>query len=265
MTLRFDLEAHFGPRFFPDLIDAVLSAGCEARAIAERGFTTEFKADRSPVTEADQRVESRIRAFLSEHAKNAAIFGEEEGMSGDESTGLVFHVDPIDGTRAFLRGLPSWSILIGLEKDRVPVFGLAYFPADDDLYTAALGHGAYRNGRPLRVSKVEKLEHAAISHGGLQQFTEWGDFGILERLANHTFTARGYADFDGYRQLLLGRVDAMIDPCVKSYDICAAAILIREAGGRFTDLRGVESIHEGSGLATSGPIHDEILRVIRGE
>lgn len=265
MTLRFDLDAHFGPRFLPDLIDAVMKAGQAAKGIAERGFTTEFKADRSPVTEADQRVESLIRAFLDERAKDAAIFGEEEGLSGDDSSGLIFHVDPIDGTRAFLRGLPSWSILIGLELHQTPVFGLAYFPADDDLYIAARGHGAFRNGRPLRVSKVERLEHAAISHGGLQQFTEWGDFGILERLANHTFTARGYADFDGYRQLLLGRVDAMIDPCVKSYDICAAAVLIREAGGRFTDMRGEESIHEGSGLATNGAIHDEILRVIRGE
>lgn len=263
MTERFDLDEYFGPRFLPDLIDAVLLAGREARGIAERGFTTEFKADRSPVTAADQKVEALVRAFLSERAKNAAIFGEEEGMSGDESTGLVFHVDPIDGTRAFLRGLPSWSILIGLEKDRVPVFGLAYFPADDDLYTAALGHGAFRNGRPLRVSKVERLEHAAISHGGLQQFTEWGDFGILERLADRTFTARGYADFDGYRQLLLGRVDAMIDPCVKSYDICAAAILVREAGGRFTDMAGEDSIHLGSGLATNGAIHDELLSAMK--
>lgn len=261
MTDSFDIASVLGNRFVPRLIREVLEAGREALSIAERGLHAEKKSDASPVTEADRRVESRIRAFLSREVPHASILGEEEGQSGSGKN-LLFHVDPIDGTRAFLRGMPTWSILIGLEDAGVPVFGLAYMPAADDLFVGWLGGGAYLNGRPLQVSKVPTLAEAAISHGGLQQFGRDVDFAVLERLSKASYTARGYADFDGYRQLLLGRVDAMIDPDVKSYDICAAAVLVREAGGRFTDMKGNDTIHGGAGLASNGLIHDELLEVV---
>jgi histidinol-phosphatase len=262
MSDAFDIRAALGEDFVPRLVREVLAAGREARAIAERGLQAEVKSDRSPVTEADRRVEARLRAFLEDAVPGAAILGEEEGTSGGGSS-LVFHVDPIDGTRAFLRGIPTWSILIGLEDAGVPVFGLAYLPGDDDLFVGSLGGGAYNNGRPLSVSRVDRLADAMISHGGLQQFRGDAGFDMLERLADASYTARGFADFDGYRQLLLGRVDAMIDPDVKSYDICAAAVLVREAGGRFTDLSGRETVHGGSGLASNGSVHDELLEVVR--
>jgi histidinol-phosphatase len=258
----FDVRGVLGENFVPRLIREVLAAGAEARGIAERGLRAEMKRDLSPVTEADRRVEARLRAFLEAAVPGAAILGEEDGASGADSN-LVFHVDPIDGTRAFLRGIPSWSILIGLEDAGVPVFGLAYMPADDDLFIGSLGSGAFLNGRPLALSEVERLGESVISHGGLQQFQAGADFAMLERLAGASYTARGFADFDGYRQLLLGRVDAMVDPDVKSYDICAAAVLVREAGGCFTDLEGRETIHGGSGLASNGRIHDALLEVVR--
>jgi histidinol-phosphatase len=262
MREAFDIRGALGEDFVPRLIREVLAAGREARSIAERGLRAEIKNDRSPVTEADRRVEARLRSFLETNVPGATIHGEEAGTSGAGSS-LVFHVDPIDGTRAFLRGLPSWSILVGLEEAGVPVFGLAYMPTDDDLFVGWLGGGAYCNGRPLSVSSVEHLGDAMITHGGLQQFRDGADFAVLERLASASYTTRGYADFDGYRQLLLGRVDAMIDPAIKSYDICAAAVLVREAGGRFTDLEGRETVHGGSGLASNGRIHDELLGVVR--
>src|SRR5690606_17163895 len=153
MTGAFDVRRALGEDFVSRLVRGVLAAGRGARAIAERGVRAERKSDQSPVTEADRRVEARLRAFLEAATPGATIFGEEEGTSGARSS-LVFHVDPIDGTRAFLRGIPTWSILVGLEDAGVPVFGLAYMPSDDDLFVGSLGGGAYHNGRPLAVSDV---------------------------------------------------------------------------------------------------------------
>jgi histidinol-phosphatase len=141
--------------------------------------------------------------------------------------------------------------------------GIAYMPVAGELFVGALGHGARVNGRPVHLSQVGVLSQAAISHGGLQQFTSNGQGDLLLRLGEHTYTQRGFADFDGYRQLLLGRVDAMIDPGVKPFDICPAAVLVREAGGRFTDLSGADSIYGGSGLASNGQVHDALLSLLQ--
>ena len=173
-------------------------------------------------------------------------------------------VDPIDGTRAFIRGLPTWSILFGVEAEGEPVLGVAFLPAAGDLFIGARGHGATCNGRPLHLSRVAKLEDALVCHGGLQQFTADGLEGALPALSRATYTTRGFADFDGYRQLLLGRADAMVDPAVQPYDLCPAAVLVREAGGRFTAFDGTETIHGGSGLATNGPLHDALVALLRG-
>ncbi|MBW2160493.1 MAG: hypothetical protein JRH14_11135, partial [Deltaproteobacteria bacterium] len=130
-------------------------------------------------------------------------------------------VDPIDGTRAFVRGLPTWSVLVGIEADGVPVAGIAYMPAAGDLFAAVQGHGTTHNGVPVHVSKLSPLADATVTHGCLQQFTDSGVGEALVRLAGACDSARGYPDFDGYRQVLLGRSDAMVDPGVQPYDICA--------------------------------------------
>jgi histidinol-phosphatase len=259
VTGGFDLDRIGGRRALDALVDEVLLAGDEARRMFERGqASVETKPDRSPVTLADKLVEDRLRAFLSRAVPSAGFLGEETGESGPSSA-LRFILDPIDGTRAFIRGLTTWSVLLGLEADGLPSLGIAYLPGDRDLFVAVRGEGCWGNGRPCRVSSVGALKDAMVSHGSLAQFTENGLARALPLLAERSSAQRGLADFDGYRNLLRGRVDAMIDPGVKPWDLCAAAVLVREAGGRFTSLEGDETIHGGSALASNGHIHGELV------
>ncbi len=226
-SMSFDLDRIGGRRALAALIDEVLASGEEAMRLFGNGAAnrTRRKPDRSPVTEADEAVEKRLLAYLRDRYPEAGFLGEETGSSGPAEAGLRWVVDPIDGTRAFIRGIPTWSILLGLEADGEPVLGLAYMPAADDLFVAVSGEGAWGNGRPLHVSQVDSLADCAVSHGALSQFTDLQLGDLLPRLGEETYTQRGFADFDGYRQLLWGRVDAMIDPGVAPWDVCAAAVL----------------------------------------
>jgi histidinol-phosphatase len=151
---------------------------------------------------------------------------------------------------------------MGVEADGVPVVGIAYMPAAGDFFVAVKGGGATHNGRTVRVSKVAPLADTTVTHGGLQQFTMAGIGEALLRLSDACDIARGCPDFDGYRQILLGRSDAMVDPGVQPYDICAPAVLIREAGGRFTSFRGEETIYGGGAIASNGLIHDELVAAL---
>ena len=263
MTHGFDLDRIGGRASLDALIDEVLLAGDEARRLFERGQASiETKPDRSPVTLADKAVEDRLRTFLSRAHPSVGFLGEETGAHGPTGA-MRFVLDPIDGTRAFIRGLTTWSVLLGLEADGVPSLGIAYLPGDADLFVAVRGEGCWANGRPCRVSNVAALEDAMISHGSLAQFTENGLARALPLLAERSSAQRGLADFDGYRNLLRGRVDAMIDPGVKPWDLCAAAVLVREAGGRLTSLEGEETIHGGSAIASNGKIHDALVDLVR--
>ncbi len=271
----FDLDRIGGRRALRGLISEILAAGEDALRLYSGGAAARVQAkpDRSPVTEADRAVEERLRAYLSKHFPMAGFLGEETGRA-ESRDGMRFVVDPIDGTRAFIRGLDTWSILVGLEAGRAspsgdarasdaePVVGIAYMPAAEELYVGVLGDGADVNGRPLHVSAVQSLDAALVCHGQLQQFTDAQLGPLLARLGERIYTCRGLADFDGYRQVLHGRADAMVDPGVKPYDVCPAYVLVREAGGRFTSMSGEATIHGGSGLASNGLVHDALLDVI---
>jgi histidinol-phosphatase len=257
----FDLDRIGGRRALEMLVDVVVAAGDEARRMFERGQAhVETKPDRTPVTLADKMVEDRIRGFLASEHPSVGFLGEETGASGPTGS-LRFVLDPIDGTRAFIRGLDSWSVLLGLEADGIPSVGVAYMPAAGDLFVGVVGGGAHDNGRACRVSRVASLADATITHGVLAQFTDNGLTHVLPRLAERT-SARGLSDFDGYRQLLRAKVDAMVDPGVKPWDLCAPAVLVREAGGRLTSFAGEDTIHGGSSLATNGTIHAELVALI---
>lgn len=254
-----------GRPLFDELIAAVVRAGDTAHALFLRGAGTraEKKPDRSPVTEADRAVESELAAFVRAHFPGAGFFGEEHGGDAATANGLRFVVDPIDGTRAFLRGLPTWSVLVGIEHDGEPLAGIAYMPAAGDLFSAVRGEGAYANGRPIRLSKVARLDDALVCHGGLAQFTDHGIEAALGQLARHSYTQRGLADFANYRALLLGQADAVVDPSIQPYDIAAAAAIVREAGGRLTTIGGDESIYGGSAVASNGLVHDALIALLR--
>ncbi|MBK8169797.1 MAG: inositol monophosphatase [Sandaracinaceae bacterium] len=261
MSFSFDLDRIGGRHALAALVDEVVGAGEDALRLYRGGAAArvQIKPDRSPVTEADQAVENRIRGYLAGRYPTAAFLGEETGASPESNASLRFVVDPIDGTRAFVRGIPTWSILVGLEADSVPSVGIAYFPATGDLYVGVRGDGATGNGRPLAVSSVRELADACICHGSLQQFTEYGYRHLLPKLGERTHTQRGFADFDGFRNVLHGRADAMVDPGVQPWDLCAAAVLVREAGGEFSSMKGEDTIFGRSALATNGHIHNALV------
>jgi len=261
MSIGFDIDRIGGLRAMHALEDLVVRAGDAALKHFQQGVVPEKKPDRSPVTVADREAEQIIRDHVLSAYPDAGFLGEETGSYGDNA-GIRFIVDPIDGTRAFVRGWSTWSVLLGIEAEGVPVVGIAYMPAAGDLFAAIQGCGTTHNGSPVRVSKVSPLADATVTHGGLQQFTQTGIGEALIRLANACDIARGCPDFDGYRQILLGRSDAMVDPGVQPYDICAPAVLIREAGGRLTSFRGDETIYAGGAIASNGIVHDELVAAL---
>lgn len=266
MTESFDLDRIGGEEGLDALIEAVMDAGAEARRMFALGLAkTETKPDRSPVTAADRAVESLLRSFTARQFPGMPFLGEETGAHAGEGD-LAWLVDPIDGTRAFVRGMSTWSVLVALLDRGEPAVAIGYFPAEDDLYVAVRGHGARRNGAALRVSKVAALADACVTHGALVQFP--GDEGlrVLGALRDGTHTQRGYADFDGHRNVLLGRADAMVDPGVQTWDAAVPMLLVREAGGMATGLRGgagLDRIVPERGVLTSnGAIHAELVSLL---
>ena len=231
----------------PELAAALDAAAAAARVIRElyaRTLEVRVKADRSPVTEADVRAEEAIRAVLAARFPDHAFYGEETGASGaGESLWLV---DPIDGTKAFVRGYPMFSTQIALMREGRLVLGVSSAPLYGELAWAERGAGAWLNGRPLRVSSVATLEQAALSAGNLRTLARgpgWARFGAVVARVDRI---RGYGDFLHYHLLAGGRIDAVVESDVNILDVAALVTIVEEAGGRFTALDGAEV-----GLATT--------------
>jgi fructose-1,6-bisphosphatase/inositol monophosphatase family enzyme len=266
VTEPFDLGRIGGEPALDALVDAIRDAGAEARRMFSLGRAhVELKPDRSPVTAADRAVEERLAAFTASRHPGLPFLGEETGLRPGPSE-LSWLVDPIDGTRAFVRGMPTWSVLVALLERGEPVMAIGYFPAEEDLYVAVRGHGAQRNGERLSVSAVASLADAAVSHGSLVQFAGAEGLGLLGALRDRTHTQRGYADLDGHRNVLLARTDAMIDPAVQPWDAAVPMLLVREAGGAATGLLGGTSLAavaaEGGVVTSNGAVHRELLSLI---
>ena len=261
---RFDLDHLGGDRGFRALIDEVVACGELARRFYREGAAKRAirKPDNSPVTEADEALETRIRDYLQRTYPQAAFLGEETGSGGGDQAALRFVVDPIDGTRAFVRGIPTWSVLIGVEFHHTPVAGIAFMPAAEDLFVGVVGEGATANGEPLHLSRIASLEDATICHGMIGHFEEANAFPLLGRLATGTYTQRGVHDFDGFRQILMGRAEGMVDPGAEPWDLCAAAAIISAAGGRLTAVDGTDTIYKDGGVASNGLVHDALIAVL---
>jgi histidinol-phosphatase len=258
----FDLDRMGGAQGFAELLTAVVGAGELALAMRRTGAAdaVRAKADQSPVTAADAAAEEYLRRFLASRYPDASFLGEETGEHLGEGA-LRFVVDPIDGTRAYIRGLPTWAVLLGVEYDADPVVGVAFFPASGDLYSGARGAGAAWNGRPIRLSSTSELEHALVCHGGLRQFTDHGRAHLLAKLGVRSYTQRCFGDFANYAAVLQGKADAVVEPGIKPYDVAPAAVLLREAGGWFTALDGKPTIYGPGAIASNGPLHDELVEL----
>jgi len=239
---------------------------------------TAAKADGTPVTIADREAEQLIRRRLGERLSGDGIVGEE---FGDERAGAarVWWVDPIDGTQAFVRGVPLYGTMLGLEVDGEPVMGVVCLPALAEIYFAAKGEGSWwlprlprfdddptfpRRARRARVSGVKTLGDARFNTTTALGWHAAGRGAAYDRLLAATATDRTWGDCYGHMLVATGRADIMIDPVMQDWDCAALAPIIAEAGGRFTDLDGKMTIHGKSAVSTNSILHDEVLRLLRG-
>ncbi|MBV9352255.1 MAG: histidinol-phosphatase [Mycobacterium sp.] len=225
------------------------------------------KPDLTPVTDADQAVESALRAELGRELPGDSVLGEEYGGSTTFS-GRQWIIDPIDGTKNYVRGVPVWASLIALLDDGVPSVGVVSAPALQRRWWAAAGEGAFAvfDGSPprrLSVSAVRDLNSASLSFSSL---SGWAQLGLRDRfveLTDAVWRVRAYGDFLSYCLVAEGAVDIAAEPEVSVWDLAPLDILVREAGGTFTALDGTAGPHGGSAVATNGLLHEQVLSALQ--
>jgi histidinol-phosphatase len=224
------------------------------------------KPDATPVTDADTAVEKALRGTLSRTRPRDAVLGEEFGSSiaaaGPSQRQWV--IDPIDGTKNFLRGVPIWATLIALMDGNEPVVGLVSAPALNRRWWAAKNLGAYAGrhqaaATPIRVSGVSRLADASFCYSSLDGWEQAGRLEAMLDLMRKTWRSRAYGDFYGYMLVAEGAVDIMVEPELSLWDLAALIPIVTEAGGTFTDLTGRPGPGGGSAVATNGKLHDEII------
>lgn len=253
----------------PEQLLEVARRAADAAADAIRPFwdggaEVRVKADRTPVTEADLTAETCIRDIVGESFPDHAFWGEETGRSDVESDHLWL-VDPIDGTRSFVRGYPFFSTQIAVMAQGDLVTGVSGAPVYGETAWAAQGGGAFLNGETARVSRTDRLADAHVSVGNLSSLAEGPGWKALGGLIGEVARVRGYGDFLHYHLLAAGRIDAVIETDVNILDIAALTVIVREAGGVFTDLDG-GPVDTGttSVLAANPSLHAELLARFRG-
>ena len=221
-----------------------------------------IKADASPVTEADERAEEVIHATLAAAFPAYGFYGEETGRHAMEAEN-VWLVDPIDGTKSFVRETPYFSTQIALLRAGQLVLGVSNAPAYGELAWAERGGGAFLNDRPIRVSAVTELRDAFVSTGNVRSLTRSPQWGRLGELIARVARIRGYGDFAHYHLLARGALDVVIESDVNILDIAALSVLVHEAGGTFTDLSGAPvGLATNNVLASNGALHGEVLAAL---
>lgn len=219
---------------------------------------SEIKKDMTPVSEADLAIENHIRALVAKQHPELSIVGEEYGETiGTSNIKLI--IDPIDGTKNFIAGIPFFSTLLGIEEDGEIIAGMISAPAAGDKLWAQKGHGAFHNGKQVHVSKVDDLSKALAFHCSIFGAEGPGDPTQLLNLLSKTYRQRGFADYLSPCYFICGAGEFSIDFSLKPWDMAAIKILTEEAGGIFTDIHGNKTIYSGNYIASNGLLHDEIL------
>jgi len=243
-------------------VEAARRAGDLARTYYESTFEIELKPDASPVTVADRGAEELIRSLVSQHFPSDGFLGEEFGDQPG-GTGFRWVIDPIDGTRSFVRHIPIWATLIGLEYKGEQVGGVAYVPVLGQVYRALRGDGAYMNDRRVRVSDVGKLSDALLCYSSLAWFTRAGRERTFLELANRTNRQRGFGDFYGFVLVAEGAADLMVEHGVHAWDVSGLKAIVEEAGGTFTDWDGTPTTERPDVVASNGKLHAEALKILQ--
>lgn len=218
------------------------------------------KADDSPVTVADRETEQLIRKEILKRYPDHGIIGEEFGKTNPDST-IQWVLDPIDGTKSFIHGVPFYTTLIGIMIDNNPVVGIINAPALDELCAAASGHGATLNGKPCSVRETTELKEATFLVTEIRRFQEVGKEAEFQELMAATNLHRTWGDAYGHMMVAIGRADLMFDPLLNIWDAAALLPVLKEAGGIFSDTNGVETIHSGNGFSTNKALYPKVKAI----
>lgn len=228
------------------------------------GAKAEFKSDDTPVTVADRKAEELIRHRIAATYPDHQIVGEEYG-STEGTSDYRWIIDPIDGTKSFVHGVPLYAVLIALEIRGKMEVGCAYFPALDEIVSAATGHGAHWNGKPCRVSEVASIDRAVCAHIDTAYFGKNGKGEAWDRLQKAVYYNAGWCDAYGYLLVATGRAEIMLDPVMAVWDCGPFPPILSEAGGYFGDWAGNEGcIDAGEALATNAALKDSVVGLLKG-
>ena len=241
-------------------VDAARAAGRIALKYFRGGFDVAKKPDDTPVTPADREAEQAIVEILGRAFPDCGVLGEEFGGRGTREVRWI--IDPIDGTKNFVRGIGIWATLIALEERGEVTVGVIHNPVTAELYTARRGAGAFLNGERIRASDVAELGRAFFLHAGLGIVRKGGHWDGFARLIDATDRQRGFGDYMGYGLVAEGKAEIYAELDLKPWDLAAPKILVEEAGGRFTDFAGRPTIYTGTALATNGRLHAAALALL---
>jgi histidinol phosphatase-like enzyme (inositol monophosphatase family) len=242
--------------------EVAYQGGRRTLAYFNAGFDVERKADDTPVTRADREAETLIRELLAKYAPSHAILGEEHGRTAGDPD-YTWIVDPIDGTKSFVCGVPLYGTVVGLLVKGEPRVGAVYLPALGDMFLAAEGLGATWNGRPCRTSAVTQMSDATLLAGSITRAITRSD--AFERLASQSRLNRGWGDVFGYMLVASGRAEVMLDPTISIWDIAGVAPIVREAGGFFGNWKGEATINGPDAMACAPGLKDFVLGVLTSE
>jgi histidinol-phosphatase len=226
-----------------------------------RDLVVESKPDLTPVTEADRAAENVLRARIEAERPGDGIVGEEYGET-EGTSGRRWILDPIDGTKSYVRGIPAWGTLIALERDGEIVVGVASAPALRRRWWAARGGGAFADGEPIRVSRVAAIEDALLCYTSMVAFDEHGLGEEFRSLAARCWAARGFSDYWAHVLVAEGSADVAVEPVMNLWDNAPLKVIVEEAGGRFTDLEGRPGVDGGSAVTTNGLLHEAVLEAL---
>ena len=258
-------------RYSDRLQFALQMASCASKLILRHyqidGLLVESKSDESPVTAADRGAELLMRQMLAEQYPQDGILGEEfDGV--DSSNGFRWIIDPIDGTKAFIHGVPLFGTLIGVEHDGRMVAGVCRFPALNEVVYAAEGDGCWWQignaaARRTTVSKVTELKNARMVFTEPTHWRTTGRFDVIVRLMDQVRIARGWGDCYGHMMVATGRAEIAVDPLMSPWDIAALIPILREAGGHCTDWKGVETVTGGDGVSVIPVLKEQVIGILK--
>jgi histidinol-phosphatase len=244
-------------------LDAAWQAGRITLGYFQSGVAVERKGDNSPVTIADKQSEQKLRSLIQQHWSDHGMIGEEYGEERGTSS-LTWIIDPIDGTKSFIHGVPFYAVLLALTDGDQSLVGVAHFPALNETVYGARGIGCFWNGRRARVSSVSELKDAALMASDIDSFERRGKGAAWSRLVESTYIQRTWGDAYGYALVATGRAEIMLDPVMNVWDCAPFGVILEEAGGTFTDWQGKPTIYGGEAISTNGALFDSVMQVVTG-